>query len=367
LRAYRAEKIIAPTPPILRQPNANESRYDTIFSLVVSLLLRGNAYMLLGDFDRLMFPRQVQVLHPDDVQVRKTPDGIVYRIGGKDVPDPSIIKHIRGFCFPGHPTGIGVVQAQREALAHGISLNEFAQRYFSEGAVPPINLAYDGVPDEEGREMLKEIQEQWGTNHARSRKPSVTYGGLSVQTIGFSPQDSQYLESRTWAVHEIANMFGVPPHFLGASDTQVYTSSAWESLNLAKFSLRPWFVRLELAFSDFFSRGTEIQFDMDAILRADQGTRFANMALALGGTRNVGWMTVDEARALEGYEPLPPATENPADPESPLGDQELDDDDVPEGDDAGPGATTPFKPSTGPSAGPGGAAAPIPKNPGVGR
>jgi HK97 family phage portal protein len=169
-------------------------------------------------------------------------------------------------------------------LAHGISLNEFAQRYFSEGAVPPINLAYDGVPDEEGREMLKEIQEQWGTNHARSRKPSVTYGGLSVQTIGFSPQDSQYLESRTWAVHEIANMFGVPPHFLGASDTQVYTSSAWESLNLAKFSLRPWFVRLELAFSDFFSRGTEIQFDMDAILRADQGTRFANMALALGGT-----------------------------------------------------------------------------------
>lgn len=325
LQAFKSDRVIAPTPALLKRPNQTMTRSEFLFSMVVSLLLRGNAYLLLGDFDNLMYPRQLDLIHPDDMAVYRNPDGTVtYRVKGIEIP-AALIKHVRGFTLPGCPVGLGVVEAHREALSHGISLNEFAARYFTEGAVPPVALvAPTANPDAAQKETMAQLQEQWVANHGRSRKPPVLWGGLDVKPLGFNPEQSQYLESRQFHLIEIAQMFGVPPHFIGAigGDTATYKNVQDEFLTLAKLTLRPWMIRMEEALSDLLPRGTEVQFNMDAILRASTNERYAAYTAAL----TAGWLTVDEVRAQEGYDPLPPDPEPEPSADDPIVDLDIDDD-----------------------------------------
>ena len=91
------------TPAILMQPNPTENRIDTYSALITSALLRGNAYALMGDFDRFGHPRQLVVLDPDAVQVEVSPDtgSITYKVG-QEAYTRFEMMHMRGFMRPGH-------------------------------------------------------------------------------------------------------------------------------------------------------------------------------------------------------------------------------------------------------------------------
>jgi len=295
LRASDASGLLLPEQPqLLTRPNVNESQYDTMFAILVSLLMRGDAYLWLGAFDTMEYPQQFQVLHPDSVTVTVQAGQVVYKVGNT-VVDPSQLKHIRGFVFPGCVQGMGVVEAQREALAQSMSLQEFAARYFGEAAVPPVALVTDAPMEDD---EIKAMQNDWVANHGRSRKPPVLTDGLSIKQLAFSPEDSQFLESRRYSLTEIALMFGVPGHFLGATGSSMtYTNVGQEATNLNKFSFRPWTKRIEQAITDLLPPETTVAFDMDDILRADQLTRYQGYAAA-------DWLTVNEIRAAEGHPPI---------------------------------------------------------------
>ena len=137
------------TPQILMRPNPTENRIDTYSALITSALLRGNAYALMGDFDRFGHPRQLVVLDPDAVQVEVSADtgSITYKVG-QEAYTRFEMMHMRGFMRPGHVVGQGILDAHRHALGLAIAEHEWTD---IAGRVGPDNSlwiwAWSRFPD----------------------------------------------------------------------------------------------------------------------------------------------------------------------------------------------------------------------------
>lgn len=314
LHGWRKGVKLDTTPSLLAKPNAEQTPYETFFSVMTSLVLRGNAYLLPFDYDQLGYPRQVLVLHPDRVGIRREGGEIIYTVVGPDgtstVLHQSEVLHLKGFVFPGALTGVGVIESQREGIGHAIALQEYGARFYAEGAVPTGIISMEETPLPEEREALAK---QWLAMHgARQRTPAVLTGA-TYQPISFTPEDSQFLQSRQFSLAEVALMFGVPGHFVGApGSSMTYSNVEQESLNFVQWALAPWLMRIEQAFSTLLPRGTDAKFNIDALLRTDTLARYQAHAIALSN----GFLTLDEVRELEGREPLPeePKPEPPTPP-----------------------------------------------------
>jgi phage portal protein BeeE len=86
------------------------------------------------------------------------------------------------------------------------------------------------------------------------------------------------------------------------------------------FTLRPWLVLLESAFSALIPAGQYIKFNSDALVRADLKTRWEVNQIRL----TVGAASINEIRAQEDEQPIPggdkyatPAAAAPAGPAPP--------------------------------------------------
>jgi len=98
----------------------------------------------------------------------------------------------------------------------------------------------------------------------------------------------------------------VPPWIVGAKDggSLTYANSENQALHFVTYSLRPWLVAIEQAFSadrDLFMERTSCEFLLDAVIRADSATRAQVYTAALNP--ETGWMTRAEVRRLENLEP----------------------------------------------------------------
>src|SRR5262249_58931504 len=75
------------TPTILLEPAAGTPISEFVYSVMVSLLLRGNCYgIITARQGSTLLPAQVELVHPDRVGVQVQPDGsVVYRLLGTEI------------------------------------------------------------------------------------------------------------------------------------------------------------------------------------------------------------------------------------------------------------------------------------------
>jgi HK97 family phage portal protein len=135
--------------------------------------------------------------------------------------------------------------------------------------------------------------------------PSRLEGGWELAgTVGFSAEDSQYLQSRQFSVQEIARWFRVSPTMIGDLSRSTYSNSEQEQLSFLQHSLRPWLVNLESEINlKLFPSRTQFfcEFDMAAFQRADQATRYEAYSKGLAA----GFLTVADVRNWENLPELP--------------------------------------------------------------
>ena len=299
LKAVRNGQVIADTPQLLRRPDPQESRIDTIAALVTSLLMHGNAYALIGARDRLGFATSLTVLAPPAVSVMQEAGAVVYKVGGHSF-DSSEIMHIRGLTLPGSLTGLGPLAVQRRSLGLAIAGEEYSSELFVGGSMPSGVLHVEGELNREEAEALK--NGFMAAHGGRQRTPAVLSGGVKYDALGWSSADLELLESRKYNAQAIATIFGVPGHLIGIaqSDSMTYSNVQQDSISFVRWSIQPWASRVEAALTELLPRGQEAKFNMGGLMRADIQTRYQAHAVALSS----GFMTVDEVRALEDLEAL---------------------------------------------------------------
>ncbi len=307
LRALRHDiEVTLPhseTPSVLIKPDPSITYHQFVAQLMSSLVMRGNAYLLISALDRYDHALAYRVLDPDDVTVwEDTESGDPrYRVGNVELVRGRDIVHIPLNAWPGSVVGVGPLTAARLSMQGAWALEEYARKFFTDAAVPSGLLM---VPSELSSSEAASLKAQWIASHSGKREPAVLSGGIEFKPLTLSPEDSQFVETREFAVADIARLFGIPGALLGTSTGDSLTYSTTESLLnwWIATTIRPTYLeRIEQAFSELLPRTLDCRFDTRYLLRADTQTRFDAYATAIAA----GVMTVNEARAFETLPPLP--------------------------------------------------------------
>ena len=293
--AYRDGQKISPDPPILTQPDRQSTRVDLLGSVVLSLLIDGNAYLLVGDRDALGYPRQAVVLATDSVHMTATSDGsVTYKVGNNAYTNEDVL-HIRNLTLPGMARGMSILEYQRRTLGGAIAGEDAAGNVFDAGGLPVGVLEVDGEISRDEADALK--TGFIAANGGRNRAPAVLANGISYKPLSFSPRDLELLESREFSQRAICQLFGVPPHLAGVptSDSMTYSSVTQDSISFVRYCLRPLISKIEAAFSTLLPRGQTARFILDDLIRGETLTRFQAYEI---GIRS-GFLTTEEVRRLE--------------------------------------------------------------------
>jgi HK97 family phage portal protein len=284
-----------------------------------SLLKRGNGYLGIVSRDGLGFPDEVVMIHPDQVEVRMEGRRKRIYVDGSPMTEftpfdtEGDVLHILGLSDDG-VRGLAPIEDGAQAIGAGLALEEHASRFFSNGATTTgtIELPAGSVPTQDQLESLKK---QFNRKHAglkNAHKPIVLANGATFKPISLPNDQAQFIESRKFSVSEIARLFGVPPHMIG----DVEKSTSWGSgieqqgIGFVTYTLMPWLVQLQDAFSLFLPRGQFVRFNTNGLLRGDAAAR-ASYYQALGSLKAI---EINEIRALEDMPPLDDGDQPPPAP-----------------------------------------------------
>lgn len=232
-------------------------------------------------------------------------DGVQYML----LPDN--VLHFKGFGFDGL-IGYNVLEYAKNALGLGLAAQEYGSKFFSNGARPSVIIEH---PASLSEMAAKKLRESWDKMHAgldNVHRTAVLEEGMKVNPLSFNARDSQLNELRQFQVRDIANIFGVPAHRLGDDLKTSHNSLEEENASYLQ-DLDSHLVPIEeecwakLLTEDEKSGDTHyIEFNRDALLRADTKTKAESHRIALAG---VPWVTVNEVRKQYNLPDLPDADE----------------------------------------------------------
>lgn len=318
-RDGEARQPVARPPLWLETPNPETTWFEFMERITESLALDGNAFIIITARDLNGHPSELWTLHPGEVTVHQSPE-IMQREGVGSVffrwADDRVFRkftalqpfgdvlHIR-LASAGGLRGLSPVAMARQALGLALVTEKFGARFFSRGQQLSGVIELPATEPAKSRQHIDLMRESWLKEHSGSDKahtPGILTGGAAWKQMSISPEDAQFLETRKFQVEEIARLYGVPPHMVGATEKNTSWGSGIEQLSLgfARFTLLPWLVRIEHAFSQLLPRGQFFKFNQRGLLRADAVAEAEAFSKAI----QVGWMTRNEARALQEMAPM---------------------------------------------------------------
>lgn len=317
-----------PRPAWVEKPDIDLPREAFYNSLIVSLLLDGNAFIRVFSNSRGEVIN-LTVLNPVQVEVIRNGVGrLRFRVEGEDRPlGTEDIIFIPDVVRPGAVRGESRVRALKENFGLALALEKFAATFFGQGT----NLS--GIIEFPGNltaEQAKELANGFDNRHRGWRKghrTGVLSGGAQFKSTQIDPEKSQAIEARHLAVEDVARAFNVPPHLLALPGTNSYASVEQTNLAWVTHGLRPIIQKIEGAISPLLSRypGGEnafLKFNLDGLLRADIQSRMSAYSTGLQS----GFLTINDVRRLEDLAPMPNEAANRV--RVPLANVNIDDSDV---------------------------------------
>ena len=299
----------------LNDEQAADDGWETI---TAHLLLWGNAFAYKLRNNGLDLVDGLLPIDPKRVQVTRTSDGVKrFVIDGKlDRPfDEDSILHFRGLSTDGL-VGLSPIREARNVLGIAAAQEEFQGQFLDGGGKPGVILRH---PNRLSDEAARRLERSFDATTPGSAK--LLEENMTAEKWTMPLEDAQFLESMQFSDLRIAQLFNLPPHFLGAKtgDSLTYATTEGRGIDFVTYTLRRWLVRIEKALrrdSGVFVQGDRYfaEFLTDALMRADIETRFDAYKTAIEG----GWMLPEEVRDRENLprrdDLQPPAPSGPSDP-----------------------------------------------------
>jgi len=300
-----ARRPFRPAPEWVQNPDVDTTKEAFYGSVIVSLLLDGNAFIrVFRSQGRIV---NLNVLNPSHVKIKRNGIGrVMFEVQGEDRPLTSEdILHIPDIVKPGSIRGVSRTEALKENFGLAIALQNYSAKFFGQGTNTSGVLE---VPGTLNAEQAAQLQEAFDSRHRgwkHSHKTAVLSGGASYKPTSVDPQDSQLLEARNHAVADVARAFSIPPHLLGLDQGMSYASVEQNNLAWVTHGLRPIVSKLESGFSKLvrMSPGAEnafIKWNLDGLLRADYNTRLSGYSTGLQS----GFFSINDIRRFEDLAPV---------------------------------------------------------------
>jgi HK97 family phage portal protein len=294
------EEVKSPAySPVLRKPNAYQSRMQFFENWVLSKLQSGNTYVLKQRDNRGVVIR-LYVLDPARVKPLVADDGSVYyqlqadnlaSIGDLIVPAREII-HDRFNCFFHPLVGLSPIFANGLASTQGLAIQNNSARFFQNGSQPGGILTAPGNIDQKDADRLKS---HWDNEYtgANAGKIAVLGSGLKYEPLTTKAVDAQLIEQLRWTSDVVCSTYHVPPYKIGIGQQPTYNNV--QALNTEYYSqcLQVLIESIELCLDEGLSTGETLgtEFDVDNLLRMDSVTQMQVLK------EGAGILKIDEMRA----------------------------------------------------------------------
>lgn len=266
---------------------------------------------------------ELRIVHPSRVVVYWNEAAgdkryLVTRQSGEQVTlDDDRLLHGYGISEDGI-IGLSPIQQSREAIGIVKARERFEGEALGQNPYASAAILHPGTVKD-----AKRIRESWRAVYGHGSKDrgsvAVLEEGATIQQLTFPMADLQFVESARLSKTQIANIFKLPPSYIGGSvgDSLTYQTVESNKIWLATQTLAP----IAQNIASFLSRDFSLfpfqswfcEFDLKALTRGDSAARTAYYKEGIAD----GWFFPDEAREEEGLpprEPPPPLALPAADP-----------------------------------------------------
>jgi HK97 family phage portal protein len=289
-----------PRPAWVMKPDVDTTREAFFGSIIVSLLLDGNAFIRVYRQNNQIV--NMNVLNPNKVSIKRNGLGrVMFSLEGeKQLLTTEDVIFIPDVVKPGTLRGVSRIDALKDNFGLAMALENYAARFFGQGATTqgiiefPEDLTYD---------EMKSLQQAFDSRHKgwkNAHKTGILSGGAKYKETSVTNDQAQFIDSRRMAVEDVARAFNVPPHLLGLPGTNSYASVEQNNLAWVTHCLRPIIQKIEGGFSPLLAEAPNgqdgfIKFNIDGLLRADINSRMSAYSTALQS----GFLTINDVRRLE--------------------------------------------------------------------
>lgn len=288
-------------------PNRRQTAMEFWETMLINSVLRGNSYAKVQrapDGSVIsMWP-----LSTDQMDVLSADDGsllYVYSYGQEGIIyQERDILHIHG--MGNGIVGLSPLDYMRSSVNLSINAQNHTSATFKKEARRPGILMTENVLTTDQRAAVK-----------RNFGDIVTGGGKQLhileaqfkfEPLGMSPADIQLLETRQFAVQDLARWFGVPSVLINDTGeaSSLGSSTAQIVDGFYRLKLRPQLIRIEQAIQSRVltpkqrAQGIQVEFNFSALLRASLKDRMEIYSKAVQN----GLKTRNECRRLENDEPM---------------------------------------------------------------
>jgi HK97 family phage portal protein len=294
--------VKTPVPPVLSKPSASKGMFGWTYGEWISLQLRGNAWGLILDRDRLGYPAQIELQHPDTVRVRTLQGGQREIRVNNQVVDPAEVWHSAIHVMPGSDLGMSTIKYAAKMTRTAQAAEAFGLSYFEDGAHPSAILTNKNV-NKINQPQAQRVKDTFMAATHGTREPVVMGGGWDYQQIQINPADSQFLQLMDAKGADICRYFGMLPVMGGygtPGGSLTYQNVEQSTLDFLTYPMTPWIIQHEEALTDLVPRGQYVKLDTSPLLRTDVLSRFTAYHMMIGSRM----VTQDEARAMEDMPPL---------------------------------------------------------------
>lgn len=295
--------------PVLREPNAYQTRIQFYIVWLISKLVHGNTYVLLQRDARGVVVAQY-VLDPNRVRVLVAPDGSVFYEVRKDnlsrvqsdtitIPASEIVHDVYAPLY--HPlVGVSPIYAIGVAATQALHMQNNAANFYANSAQPGGTLTAPGTIKPETAARLKT---EWETNYTgvNAGRVAILGDGLKYEPMTFmSAKDALVVDQLKWADEKICSAFHVPGFKVGVGPFPPYNSSVQMNQDYYSTCVQIHLETIELlqdkalGLTENLAGGRRLgtEFDVDGLVRMDADAQIQAESTAVKGSLK----TINESR-----------------------------------------------------------------------
>jgi HK97 family phage portal protein len=258
----------------------------------IKTILRGEVVELLPTDPRQWVVERIQ--NTWNLQFKFTwPSGVQTIIPNDNV------YYMRGLTLDGF-TGVNPVEYHQATIGYNINLKKYGTRLFKNGALIGGYLEH---PSELGEEAAKRLLESFQEKYAgvgNAHKTILLEEGTKFTQAAMKATDAQYLEQMKYGRSEVAGLYRVPLHMINDLEKATFSNIEEQSLNYAKFGIRPRITRIEKRMGlNLIPKADRdrlyLEHNLDTLLRGDYESRMRGHQIAV----LTGWQNRQETRIIE--------------------------------------------------------------------
>lgn len=285
------------------QPNPEQTAFAFREALMAHVLTWGNGYAEIAR-DLAGRPAALWIITPDRVTPRRNESGVlsydvVDAAGARATIAAADMLHLHGLGFDGL-VGYSPVRMAARSIGLGIAQDTFAASFYANGTT------FGGLVEVPANMNKEQIQQQEDYLNARHRGPDKAFGvrvvasGMKYTQVGMPLTDAQFIESRRFAVTEVARWFRVPPHKVADLERSTNNNIEHQSIEFVTDCIVPWVTRLEQEanvklFGVRAQGSVYTKLAINALMRGDAKSR----AEFYRTMTQIGAMSINEVRAFE--------------------------------------------------------------------